>query len=256
MSTFADLSPISLEELVERASLQTRTDRKYVVPVAAAGDLRRLVGPRARVLELGGRRGFGYDSTYFDTPDLASYRMAAHSRRRRFKLRTRSYAETGTCFWEVKLRGMREATVKDRIEHPADQPDRLTPAASAFSAELLTAARIEGVDVADVHPTLRTTYRRTTLLMPDAASRVTVDAGLVWESADGRRVCAGDVLVVETKTAPGSSDLLDRRLWALGHRPVRLSKYATGMSLLHPDLPGNRWHSTRQRRLRAGSPER
>ena len=28
------------------------------------------------------------------------------------------------------------------------------------------------------------------------------------------------------------------------HRPARISKYATGMALLHPELPANRWYRT------------
>jgi hypothetical protein len=36
----------------------------------------------------------------------------------------------------------------------------------------------------------------------------------------------------------------DRFLWSHGHRPVRLSKFATGMALLDPALSHNRWHRT------------
>ena len=39
-------------------------------------------------------RDFAYESVYFDTPDLLSFRMAAQPRRRRFKLRTRTYLDT------------------------------------------------------------------------------------------------------------------------------------------------------------------
>ena len=111
------LPPVSLEELTEDAALLTRVDRKYLVPLAAAGELLEELGRRAdapRVLEIDARREMAYRSVYFDTPDLLSFRLAAHGRRRRFKLRTRSYLDTGSTFLEMKTRGARGATQKDR----------------------------------------------------------------------------------------------------------------------------------------------
>ena len=57
---------------------------------------------------------------------------------------------------------------------------------------------------------------------------------------------APGLAVVETK-AGATPSAVDRLLWAAGHRPVRLSKFATGLALLHPDLPANRWHRTLRR---------
>ena len=108
---------ISLEELVERASLQTRVDRKYIVPRAEIGELVESLEAEARVLEILGQTDFGYESVYFDTPELASYLGAAHRRRRRFKVRTRTYTDSGDCFLEVKTEGARSATVKERLRH-------------------------------------------------------------------------------------------------------------------------------------------
>jgi hypothetical protein len=36
-------------------------------------------------------------------------------------------------------------------------------------------------------------------------------------------------------------------LWAHGHRPVSVSKFAAGLSLLTPELPANRWHRVHER---------
>ena len=49
--------------------------------------------------------------------------------------------------------------------------------------------------------------------------------------------------VVETKN-PATPSPADRALWDAGHRPARISKYATGMALLHSELPANRWYRT------------
>ena len=55
-------------------------------------------------------------------------------------------------------------------------------------------------------------------------------------------------MVLETKSG-STAGPLDRHLWANGIRPSRISKFATGMAALCPDLPANRWHSTLGRSL-------
>jgi len=56
-------------------------------------------------------------------------------------------------------------------------------------------------------------------------------------------VAVAGLAVVETKN-PATPSPADRALWDAGHRPARISKYATGMALLHPELPANRWYRT------------
>ena len=112
----SDLAPIGLAELVERAALQTRVDRKYVVPLAAVGALLTALGSRARILEIDGQRSFRYESVYFDTPELTSYLLTARRRRRRFKVRTRTYVDSSECWLEVKTRvpGVPRSSAADR----------------------------------------------------------------------------------------------------------------------------------------------
>ena len=91
------LAPISLEELNAAASLLTRIDRKYLVTQDVAHQLVSTLATQEgapTVLSIGGRTSFSYASTYFDTPELDSYMQAATKRRRRFKVRTRSYVDS------------------------------------------------------------------------------------------------------------------------------------------------------------------
>ena len=120
----AMVEPIGLDELIELAELQTRVDRKYFVP---ADVFRRMIGELAgelRVLDIDGRRTFGYESVYFDTPELTTYRAHVQRRRQRFKARTRTYTDSGLCMFEVKLTGARGETVKQRVPHPRAAPRR------------------------------------------------------------------------------------------------------------------------------------
>ncbi|MDR7253175.1 hypothetical protein J2X46_002160 [Nocardioides sp. BE266] len=244
MSAVDRLPTVTLAELNAEAELLTRVDRKYVVP---AGDLDALVTGIVglRVLEIDGRRASRYESTYLDTVDLDSWTASAHRRRRRWKVRTRVYADTGERWLEVKTRGTRGSTVKERLAHDGVE---VSDGADAWVRDRLGAAHVHGVDPTGLVATLHTSYLRTTLLLPGGAGRATIDRDLRWTSAHGTAE-VGDVLVVETKAASAGPGPLDRRLWELGHRPTRISKYGTGLALLTPDLQTNRWHRVTSRHL-------
>ena len=275
------LATTSLAELNDAAGLLTRVDRKYLVPLERAQELVGGLSSEAQVLEIDGRRRFSYASTYFDTPGLEAFMLTARKRRRRFKVRTRTYLDSGLCFLEVKTRGARGTTVKRRMGYHPDDASRLTGSGRAFVAACLASTGVAGPaaarDVAAVlRPVLATTYERTTLHLPRAEARATIDTSLTWrrltpgvrtrtaggagapqalrpahlpEAIDGGEpVAVAGVAVVETKN-PSTASPTDRLLWHQGHRPARISKYATGMALLHGKLPTNRWNRTIKRNL-------
>ena len=235
---------IGLDALTADAALLTRVDRKYVVPMDATASLLHTLTHAEDVpaaLEIGGERELAYRSVYFDTPDLLSFRLAAHGRRRRFKLRTRTYVDTGAAYLELKTRGARGLTRKDRDAYDLDAADRLTAEARDEVAEALGAIGLEPHRADHLDARLQTLYRRTTLLLPGTIpSRATIDLDLRWVDADGEGFTLPRFAIVETKS-PGQAGALDRALWRAGHRPQRISKYATGMAALRSDLPRNRW---------------
>ena len=270
------LATTSLAELNDAAGLLTRVDRKYLVPLERAQELVGGLSSEARVLEIDGRRRFSYASTYFDTPGLEAFMLTARKRRRRFKVRTRTYLDSGLCFLEVKTRGARGTTVKRRMGYHPDDASRLTGSGRAFVAACLASTGVTGPaaarDIAAaLRPVLATTYERTTLHLPHAEARATIDTALTWRRLTpggreraatvagtpqalrpahltaaidgGEPVAVAGVAVVETKN-PATPSPADRALWDAGHRPARISKYATGMALLHPELPANRWYRT------------
>lgn len=237
------LPPVSLDQINAVAPLQTRVDRKYVLPAAQAWTIIHGAAPGAYILEIEGRRDFAYRSTYFDTTGLAAFYGAAQRRRRRFKVRIRRYDDT-RCFLEIKTRDGRGRSVKYRSPRPVDIAPRLR------EQDLVHVRRIlaeNGIDLDSAAPdgslvtALTTRYIRSTIHVPDSGSRVTVDHDLVWCDPTGRELALGGHVIVETKSARAASSV-DRQLWRTGHRPQRISKYATGMALLFPGLPGNRWN--------------
>jgi len=235
---------VGLEQVVATANLQTRMDRKYLVPADVFARFAETMRERFSVLEISGRRLFRYDSVYFDTGALTAYRQHAQGRRHRFKVRTRTYLDSGECVLEVKLRGGRGETIKER--YPYDWADRcrLTDPARQFALERIG----DPGTVQDLDAVITTGYRRATLLDPSTGSRLTCDIDLAFTSHRGLRGAArphrdGPVamVLVESKTV-GVAATADSLLWRLGQRPVPLSKYCVGMALLRPDLPANRWN--------------
>ena len=233
---------VSLDEIVAEAALLTRVDRKYLVPRDAAHAILARTDPAARVLEIAGRREFAYDSVYFDTADHLSYRLTAQRRRRRFKLRTRSYLDTGAAYLELKTKGGRGSTVKDRMEYdPADR-SRLTTAGRGYLRGLLAQHGHDPALVERLRPSLVSRYHRATLLLPDG-SRATVDSRLRWSDGGDRAIALPTHVIIESKS-PGPPSELDRALWRAGHRPSGISKFGTGTAALHPELPSNKWART------------
>ena len=229
------LPTVDLARLEVIAPLQTRRDRKYLVPLADAIRLVELLPDDTRVLAIGAARSFRYASVYLDTPELTSYLAAARGRPDRWKVRVRSYLDTGASVVEVKRRDRRGRTVKVRRAQPAALGPNLDDGGRAFVAGC---AGI-GEQAAGLRPVLRTGYRRSTMLLPEG-DRLTIDVGLCTSTIEGPRVALGGVAIIETKSQ-GAPCAADHALWRLGHRPVRVSKYCTSLAVLRPDLPSNRW---------------
>ena len=238
----ADLAPVDLRGLNAAAQLMTRVDNKYLLPLAAfvpfVEQLDAHSGGRLGVLQIDGQRAFDYESVYFDTDDFTLFRHHLQRRRRRYKARTRSYLSTGLCMFEVKLKGTRGETVKERIEHPFDDRARLTDADTAFLDQLLRTRY--GIRPLPLSAQLTTLYRRTTLVDLGAGERITCDTDLTCADPD-RSVRADAHIVVETKSATGRGPA-DAVLRDLGLRPVSVSKYCMAVALLNPHLPASPWN--------------
>lgn len=232
------LRSLTLEDVLLSAELQTRVDRKYVVPLDLFRTVLDRMGHDLGALQIEDRRLFRYESVYFDTPDLAAYLQHAHGRRRRVKVRTRTYLDSGECLLEFKSVGSRGETVKERYPYLLAERHRLDA-----DARLLARARVgQSISTTALHPVLTTSYDRATLVDTAHGDRVTCDVNLRFANASGQ--CYGPldgVVVLESKTV-GSESRIDRVLRSLGSRPVSLSKYCIGMAVLDPRLPANRWN--------------
>lgn len=229
------LQPVGLDSLNQDASLLTRKDRKYVVPLAIAKQI--ITQGDLQVLEIDGLRSFRYESVYFDTSDRVSYFDAAHKRRLRFKVRTRSYVDSGMCSLEVKTRQRRGLTQKHRLPYDIVHKAYLDGEAQEFLDTFEAIALVRQ----QLSPVLTTQYARTTLLEARSGSRITIDTNLKCTSVNGSAVALHGLAIVETKT-PNKPCETDRFLWARQQRPTKISKFCTGLAATTPGLPANKWN--------------
>ena len=229
------LAHVSLDEVLALAPLQSRRDRKYVLQRTEFPAFLADLPPTTRVLAIERRTLMGYQSVYFDTDSLHCFRSTARKRPQRAKVRTRTYLDTGRTWLEVKQRDRCGMTHKLRQPHARQDAYDLADGAAFVDAVQ------DRVSAASLSPVLRTTYKRVTLLLDDAV-RATIDVGLQCvDLRDGSTVSPDGLVLIETKSPAGPS-ACDRLLWRHGHRPTKVSKYATGLCALHPELPSNRWH--------------
>lgn len=233
----AGLRGTSLAEVDAAASLQHRVDRKYLVPAAAAARLVASLADSHRALEIRGRRTTEYRSIYFDTLRLSAWRAHVQGRRRRWKVRTRLYTEDRLCRVEVKTKDGRGATVKHALGADADAYGSLAAGSTDFVDGVLATSGVS-VRTADLAPAGEITYIRAALADLDAGTRVTLD-GLLATHRDGRTAALDQgYVLIETKGRARPAPA-DRQLLRLGARPLSLSKYIVGLSLLVPGLPDN-----------------
>lgn len=239
--------PINLDEVLSQAALQTRVDNKFLLTPLEFTAFAAALDAEFRVMEIDGMRVFRYDSVYFDTDDLAQFRAHRQGRRRRYKVRSRRYTDTGLCMFEIKTKGARGATVKHRIEQSPDAAGELNATNRAYLRQVIRNEYKE--EAPDMRPVLESGYERATFVNTKSGERVTCDVNLEYAN-ERERVRAPDLIVVETKSADGRG-ASDRALADLGIRPVSMSKYCIGIALLHPELPANRWNRLLQQRFAA-----
>lgn len=111
---------VSLAELNRRAPLLDRAERKYLASSALIDQVMGELRHSFDVLAIDGQTVFTYDTVYYDTDCLLAYRDQVQGKRRRLKIRSRHYVESDLYFFEVKLKGARGRTIKERMPAAGD----------------------------------------------------------------------------------------------------------------------------------------
>ncbi len=237
---------ITLDQLNQKAEMLSRIDNKYVVD---RWDMERVLPDLLQefdILEIDGRRGFTYDTRYFDDPQRSAYYEHHQGLRKGFKVRVRRYADTKLCFLEVKVKGQRGMTIKHRLPYALENLDTLTPEALEFARSTYSKQYNKAFDY-DLKHALDVRYQRITLVAKSGRERMTIDTKLHFNTPNKTLDATRDVFIVETKSALGRG-FADRCLRQIRARPTqKCSKYCIGMAALGEVSRWNRFMPTMRR---------
>ena len=216
------LAPLTLEEL-DRVKLMNRTDTKFIFSRAILDGILATICEHYRILEIDGRRLFGYESLYFDTPGFDFYKHHHQGKPGRVKVRYRKYVDSGLVYFEVKKKVKDGRTDKYRIRQ------------QTFS-ERLDGEERRLMDTHGIHLPLEAKvsifFDRITLASIGSQERVTIDTNL-FARDDVREQDFPGLVIAEVKQERYSrcsrfvEALREHRVPELG-----VSKYALSIALL------------------------
>lgn len=231
-ATFNQLQPIQLHE-VKAAALYDRIDTKYLLTEMQVLEIFNHLLDRYKVLEVEGYRENHYRTLYFDTPALNMYIDHHNGVRDRFKVRIRSYMDSGISFLEVKRKTSRGRTVKARIPIEAALP--LDARALAFLSTHCP------YDPAELIPCIYNDFVRVTLVGIEHIERLTLDFALTLGNEHELIELPG-LVVFEVKQKKFTAQAgIFRQLHALHLRPASFSKYTFATAQFTRNIKRNRF---------------
>lgn len=212
--------------------LLKRTDTKYVLSTAQAIGTLESLSRDYWVLEVAGTRLQHYRTQYFDTATLAMYLSHHAGNAVRYKVRNRTYLDSGVSFFEVKRKNNKDWTTKYRTPI-VGCPRDLTPEARLLLKDHLP------LPAQSLEPTLRNDFVRITLVSKRYAERVTIDLGLLF-ARGATKIVLPRAVIAEVKQAGinRGSDFI-RAVRQRGLHPTGISKYCIGVSLLYDSVKHN-----------------
>ena len=227
-------APISLEEMAS-IKLMNRTDVKYVTDIEHLHDFLRLATADYRIQEVEGKRVASYRTVYLDTPARDMYIMHQCGRRRRVKVRVRTYADSGVSFFEVKNKDNHGRTDKKRI--PVEGSEKLDDSqAPTFLTKHST------FDLQQLGPTLESRFHRITLVNLRKTERLTIDTDISFHNLlTENTVDLKRTVIIELKRDGLTPSPARAMLATLHIHPSGFSKYCIGSALTDSSLKQNRF---------------
>lgn len=230
LESFTHASP----ELLRQRALLQRVDTKFILPRDTLPRVLAGVQGRYALLTAAGATAAVYRTLYFDTEQYLCIREHHRGRRPRYKIRIRHYADRELSFLEIKKKTSANRTVKMRKPIPFLQED-LGEEERQFINDNTP------IPASTLRPSLRTDFRRITLIGLDTMERATFDLDLHFGGAPGGADFPGAVIaeIKQDRFSARSSVMLALR--QAGVLPVSVSKYCTAATLLLPAVPMNRY---------------
>jgi hypothetical protein len=227
---------IALGEM-ENVKLMDRTDVKFIIPLHRLPRILEKALANYRILEIKDKRLFRYETLYYDTVSLGLYHKHQSGHLNRYKVRYRNYVDSGSSFFEIKLKNNKGRTVKKRVGKDGYSPYHVDDA----SSDLLRS--FSSIDPLNLSPVLWVNYSRFTLVGINSNERITIDLGLTFKNGEKQKQFPA-LVIVEVKqekqgaVSPFLSIMRDQKLKSGG-----ISKYCFGVISLFENIKSNRFKS-------------
>jgi len=219
---------------MESFKLQNRVDTKYVFNKNKLADVLQEIYKHYNILEIDGNRMNHYRSVYYDTENLQFFQKHATGKMNRYKVRMRKYLDSGLCFLEIKFKTNKGRTLKSRMKKP-DFELRL----SNDSIDYI--GKKSKIKENGLSPSLWNNFSRITLVHKQKKERLTIDLDLRYNQ-NNKMTEVKDIVIAELKQEKFSvlSDFV-KAMRKFHIRPMRISKYCLGISLMYKNIKDNRF---------------
>jgi len=205
--------------------LMNRIDTKYIFPSKLLPKLLSSISDHYRILEINEIRDFPYSSTYLDTPSNLFFNQHVRGVSNRYKVRYRVYETTGQSYLEVKLKNVKNRTIKWRIKNRLNS--ELDEKALQFLSSYIqdTAYSIE--------PVLSNRFHRITLVGIHTKERITFDHNIQFNNKQGGLIDLPYLAIAELKQEGKSVESTFLSIMkSMMIRNSGFSKYCVGSILL------------------------
>ena len=228
LNTFESITLGEMDSL----RLLKRTDTKYIFHQSMLPEVLQGLAQDYAVLSVDGIRLQPYATRYFDTPDFKLYRQHHNGQRDRYKLRVRSYVQTGLDVLEVKRKDNQDRTRKSLLPG-VSLPLENSPEISSFLAGSFP------MNEEMLVPKLTNGFYRIALASRSQRERLSLDLAIHFNTP-GNQFSLPGVLVAEVKQPRFSSrSVFVQKMRQMGCRPICFSKYCVGAALAYSHLNRN-----------------
>lgn len=232
------MGSITLSQM-RSVKLMNRIDTKYVLSYDEVLQLIEATASHNYYVQIIDKvRACRYRTLYYDTAEREMFRQHHNRKLCRQKLRTRTYVESNTTFFEIKEKSNRGRTKKRREEIASEN-------FANFGNDPRACALLEAHSafaLSDVSPALTTSFTRITLVNPTLSERITIDLDLEYTDVRSKHSASIDrMAIVELKQDGNITSLTKRLLRDMRIPPLKVSKYCLGTTLTVDNIKRNRF---------------
>ncbi|WP_430817500.1 polyphosphate polymerase domain-containing protein [Carboxylicivirga sp. RSCT41] len=229
--TLPYMKSISLKD-IEQVKLMNRIDTKYCFHARRLNEILKRISRFYYILEIEQKQILSYSTTYFDTSLNSMYKAHHNGHLNRYKIRHRTYVDSGISFLEIKRKNNKGRTIKNRI------PTNTEINAFDHDAQLFLSNNCP-FTTNDLHPAIRNQFHRITLVSKSFDERCTIDFNINFQNKD-QEISLDHLAIIEVKTdGSRANSALKSLLSSMGIKKTGFSKYCFGRALTDDNLKHN-----------------